>query len=303
MTKNKPNEIEKRFPSKLEKPKAGERQPVADIDEMRKMAKVTSAILKALARSIQPGISLFEVNEIGERLMASAGVESYNKGYKPSWSKTPFPASVCTSVNNCIAHGIPTAYKLKEGDIICMDIGITRNGFCGDSAITVPVGKISQKHQDLLKFARYITYHAIGLIKDGVEVSEIGSKTMNLANRLGYKTNWMLSGHGIGHEMHEAPTIPFHRARGKEVSNHQVYDVGKMYDKRFGGVKLETGRVVCIEPMVTHGVDAFGEKHSDGWSYLTRDGAYSAMYEAMVLVKDDGYEILTDHFDKNGICL
>lgn len=271
--------------------------PVVDIKKMRKMAKITSAILKGLAYVVKPGVSLIELDQAAESLLRAYGVQSYNKNYHPKWSKTPYPAILCTSVNNCVAHGIPTAYRLKEGDIINIDIGIIKDGHCGDSALTIPVGKISKKHEDLLRYAKFITYHAIKQIKGGVEVTKIGLETMNLANSLGYKVNWMLNGHGIGNKMHESPSIPFHVATGKQTVDRRVYDVGEIFKKRYGGQKLKAGQIVCIEPMITCGKDQFGERHSDGWSHLTRDGEYSAMFEAMVLVKDDGYEILTDHFN------
>ena len=270
---------------------------------MRKVAKITSNILKGLARMVEPGISLLDIEAKAEELLKLYKVESFNKGYKPVWATKPYPAITCTSVNSCVAHGIPTNYKLKDGDIVNIDLGIKNGKYCGDSALTVPVGKISQKHKDLLKYARYATFGAINQIRGGVEVSKIGLETMKLVNSLGYKVNWMLCGHGIGFGMHELPQIPFHHASGKKVVNNQVYDVGSHYKRQFGGIKLKAGQVVCIEPMVTCGKDSFGAKHIDGWSHMTKDGEYSAMFEAMVLVTENGFEILTDHFDEKGLCL
>ena len=269
------------------------------IEEMRTAAIKVSVILSSLKDEIKAGVTLKEIDEIAKELIEFHQCKSENKGIKPSWAKTPFPSHLCTSVNNCIAHGIPTDYELKEGDIINLDIGIrTKENACGDSAISFPIGKISKRDQDLLKYANRTCYKAIEQLRHGVKLEEIGRETMMYAASMGYTVNWSLGGHGISNQMHAGHLIPFHYSMKKEFIRHQLIDFGAMYKKAFLGKTLSAGEVVCIEPMVTSGHDRFGKTHKDGWSHLTEDGAKSAMFEHMVLITETGYEILTKHFDE-----
>jgi methionyl aminopeptidase len=192
---------------------------------------------------------------------------------------------MCLSVNNTIAHGIPNEYVLQEGDILNVDTGVKLNGVCGDCAMTVPIGKIDNKHERLLRFANRACYVGIQQIKAGVSVIEIARAVETYARQMGYVTNRVFSGHDISEEMHEKVVIPF------------FYDLHPKYLQHFGGMKLEAGQVVCIEPMLTF-KDNQGKLLQDGWGLVTKDGKYSAMFEHMALVKDDGFEILTDHFIK-----
>ena len=253
--------------------------------KMRDVALVVSSVVAQLAAAVKPGVKTNDLDLQAAALIESMGAKSYNLNYKPAWAKTPYPAVLCTSVNNEIAHGIPDEYELKEGDIISLDLGITFNGVAGDCAITVPVGKIENNNERLLRFANRAVYIGAQQVKAGALITDIGHEIEKYCMQNGYVVNKVFSGHGIGVEMHEEPTLPHFR------------DLHPEYLKRFTGVKLKAGQVICLEPMLSF-KDGGGQVAPDGWTVCTRDGKYSAMYEHMILVKEDGYEILTDHFIK-----
>lgn len=255
------------------------------IQKMRDSALVVSSIIAQTAAQVKAGVTTNELDFFAAKLMDSLGAKPYNLNYKPEWAPTPYPAVLCTSVNNEIAHGIPDDYKLKDGDIINIDTGIIFNGACGDCAITVPVGNVESKHERLLRYANRAVYVGINEVKAGALVSSIGKAIEKYAMQNKYVTNMLFSGHGIGVEMHEAPTIP------------NFYSHDKQFIQKFGMRRLVAGEVICIEPMLTF-KDRRGKATGDGWGMLTTDGGFSAMFEHMVLVTDDGYEILTDHFVK-----
>lgn len=252
---------------------------------MRDAALVVSSVVAQTAAEVKPGVTTNQLDLIAAKLIDDMGAKSYNLNYKPSWAKTPYPAVLCTSVNNEIAHGIPDEYVLKEGDIISLDLGLTFNGVVGDCAITVPVGKIENKHERLLRFANRAVFIGAQQVKAGVLIADIGDAIQTYCMQGGYVVNKVFSGHGIGVEMHEEPTIPHFKDSHPE------------YLKRFAGIRLKAGQVICLEPMLSF-KDGGGQLAPDGWTVCTRDGKYSAMYEHMILVKEDGYEILTDHFIK-----
>ncbi len=250
-----------------------------------KQATIVSSILKQLAREVKPGVMTATLDGICEELIKAAGATSANKNYKPNWAPSAFPATLCTSVNDCICHGIPTEYKLKEGDIINLDLGIEFEGLCGDAALTVPVGYVEPKHSRLMLYALRTLYAGIEMIGPGVNVIEIGRAIQTYAWRMGYKTNKAFSGHHIGKTMHEPPFIP------------HCHELDPEWIKSFDAT-LKEGDIVCLEPMLTFR-DEIGYPHKNGWSRLTRDGKYSAMFEHMILVTKDGHEVLTDHFDQH----
>ena len=254
--------------------------------KLREAALMTSSIIGLVAAKVAPGVTLNELEMEGARLFHQFGATPANYKYKPDWASRPYPAVMCLSVNNTIAHGIPNDYTLQEGDIINIDTGLKFNGVSGDCAMTVPVGKISNKHERLLRFANRACYTGIQQIRDGVTVIEIAKAIDLYAKQMGYVTNQVFSGHDIAEEMHGTGlVIPF------------FYDSDPRYLKHFSGKTLHTGQVVCIEPILTF-KDRQGKLLQDGWGLVTKDGKYSAMFEHMVLVKEDGYEILTDHFSK-----
>lgn len=256
------------------------------ISKMREAAAIASTVIYHTGQYVKPGVTLNQLDKVAAELIKQLHAEPFNLNYKPAWAKTPYPAVLCTSVNNEIAHGIPNDYVLEEGDTINIDVGIKFNGVCGDCALTLPVGEISKKNERLLRYARRACYKGIEVIKAGVLVVEIAKAVESYVMKLGYVTNQVFSGHDIGEEMHgKGLIIPFFTSFQPQ------------YVQRFAGEKLEAGQVVCIEPMITK-KDRTGRMKGDGWTLETRDKKNSAMFEHMVLVKEDGYEILTDHFNK-----
>jgi methionyl aminopeptidase len=255
------------------------------IQKMRDAALVASSIIAQTAAEVKVGVTTNELDFFAARLVDKLQAKPYNLGYKPDWASTPYPAVLCTSVNNEIAHGIPDDYALKEGDIITLDIGIIFNGACGDCAITVPVGSVEEKHERLLRYANRAVYIGINEVRAGALVTNIGKAIDKYTQANKFVTCQVFSGHGIGEEMHQEPTIP------------NFYSHDKQYLQRFGMRTLKAGEVICIEPIISF-KDRGGKQSGDGWTILTRDNGFSAMFEHMVLVTEDGHEILTDHFIK-----
>ena len=163
------------------------------------------------------------------------------------------------------------------------DLSVKVGDFCGDAGVTIPIGQLSSRDERLLRYARRTCYAGIEVIKDGVNVIEIGHAIQKYANQMGFVVNENMAGHKISKEMHEKPMIPNFSVREEEIEKY--------------GAILKAGDVVCIEPMLTY-KDYLGRLKSDGWTLETKDGKKSAMFEHMVLVTKDGYKILTDHFTK-----
>lgn len=258
-------------------------QNIPDFEQkMRDAALVVSSVVAQTAAIVKPGVTTNDLDLFAAKLMDKLGATPCNLNYHPEWAKTPYPAVLCTSVNNEIAHGIPDDYKLKDGDIVTIDTGLKFNGVCGDCAITVPVGTLETKHERLLRFANRAVYAGIQEVKAGAMITNIGKAIDDYAKQMGFVTNQLFSGHGIGEEMHQDPTIP------------HFYTNESNFLAKFSK-PLVAGQVICIEPMLSF-KDRGGIQMADGWTVCTRDKQFSAMFEHMILVKNGGFEILTDHF-------
>ena len=246
---------------------------------MHEAARIVSELLTYLSDMAQPGVSLLRLELAAEKYLAEVGAESANKGYLPSWSKTPYPNILCLSVNDTISHGIPSEYVLKEGDILTIDTGIVKSGFYGDAALTIPIGKISSRDERLLLYAKRALYVGIEQIAPGKDVSCIGRAIQNFVVRRGFVVVKTLDGHFIGNKMHLDPSIPHN-------------DVG--IDDT--ATKFKVGDIICLEPHITY-KDQWGVKQDDGWTISSRDGKNSAVFEHMIEVTETGYKILTTHID------
>lgn len=243
-----------------------------------KIYEITSLILKELAAQVRPGITTQSLENLAEKLIEKYKVDSYNKGYYPKWSKVPYPAILCINVNSIIAHGIPSNYVLKEGDICSIDLGIKKDGVCGDAALTVPVGKISNANDRLLRYAKLAVYEGLKHVKAGANTEVIARAIESFAKTNGYTLNKRFAGHTIGEEMHMKPSI------------YSTVEPSHDY------AELKEGQWICIEPMLTFN-DPIGVMLSNGWTYVTLDRKNSAVFEHMVEVTKDGYRVLTDHFN------
>lgn len=241
--------------------------------------EIVTDVLKLVAKVAKEGITTKELDEIAEKRIRELGGRPFNKGYTPPWSKVPYPATLCTGVNDIIGHGIPSDYKLKSGDLLSLDVGVIKDGWCGDGALTIGIGKISKGDKELLRHGKQALYAGIEKIRPGVKVGEITEAIENYVHQSGYVVNYHLVGHGIGKKMHMKPYIPHVKT------------------KKFGGKlnrTLKLGEQVCLEPMVTKS-DNQGFLQPDGWTWKTRDGGKSVVFEHQIEVIVGGYRILTEH--------
>lgn len=246
-----------------------------EITILRDGGKRLARILAEVATHVRPGISSRELDAIAEGLIRDGGDEPAFKGYKPALHMRPFPASLCVSVNNEIVHGIPAGdVVLKEGDIVSLDLGLKHKGLFTDHAITVPVGKISKKEEELLRVTKEALHVGIQAAQGGNRVGDIGYAIEQFVKKNGgYGIVRDLSGHGVGRAIHEDPYIPNYGKAGK-------------------GELLKPGMVVAIEPMLNLGDDETIVAR-DGYTVKTADGSKSAHFEHTILITEGEPEILT----------
>ncbi|MED1919841.1 type I methionyl aminopeptidase, partial [Bacillus thuringiensis] len=216
---------------------------------------------------ITPGITTKELDQIAEKTIQKYGATPSFKGYNG------FPGSICASVNEELVHGIPGKRKLKEGDIISIDIGAKYNGYHGDSAWTYPVGNISESVQKLLDVTEKSLYLGLEQVKPGERLSNISHAVQTHAEENGFSIVREYVGHGIGQDLHEDPQIPHYGPPNR-------------------GPRLKPGMVICVEPMVNQG-RRYVKTLSDDWTVVTVDGKWCAHFEHTIALTEAGYEILT----------
>ena len=239
----------------------------AEIEKLRQVNQLVGRVLTELRQMVVPGVTTEEIDGVAETLVREAGAEPAFKGYHG------FPATVCASVNEQVVHGIPSARQLVEGDVLSLDMGAKLDGFFGDCAVTVPVGRVSTETARLLRVTETALFHGIEAVKPGARVSDIGAAVQAHVEAHGFSVVREFVGHGIGTSLHEEP----------QIANYGPADRGP---------RLAEGMALAIEPMVNAG-DAAVKVLSDGWTAVTRDGSLSAHFEHTVVVADSGYEILT----------
>jgi methionyl aminopeptidase len=239
----------------------------AELEKMRASNGLVADVLAHLATLVAPGVTTLELDTEAERLVRAAGAEPAFKGYRG------FPNTLCVSVNEEVVHGIPSKRKLAEGDIISIDMGVKLNGFFGDAAVTLPVGRISPEAARLLRITEESLEKAIEQVRIGGRVSDIGHAIQQHVEAAGYSIVRQFVGHGIGASLHEEPQIANYGAPGR-------------------GPRLAEGMTLAIEPMVNIGRDAV-KVLSDGWTAVTKDGSLSAHFEHTVAVSKDGPRVLT----------
>lgn len=246
--------------------------------------ELVSETLRRMADMVKPGVTTIEINDMAEKFVLKNGGKLYNKGYHPSWAKTPYPAATCISVNDEIVHGIPRNRIIREGDVVNLDLGVIAvDGMCGDASLTVGAGKLSDEDQELLRVAEEALHYGISLISDGFPIRKFAKKMQQFVGRQGgFNVISTFSGHGIGKNMHQEPMV------------YNCIDSG--YGKITG--KFKEGKTYCIEPIITAGLDRYGEFTDDNWTVVTKDGAKTAYFEHMVKVTKTGVEVLTDHIRK-----
>lgn len=249
------------------------RKSKREIQLMRNAGMVVAETIYALCKNAKPGITTRELGEIGADVIASYGGKSAFLHYQTPYTPTPYPGVVCISVNDEIVHGIPGDRKLKDGDIVSVDVGVLLEGYHGDAAGTVGVGKIPEKTRKLLEVTRQCLYNGIEKASPGNRIAQIGKAVQQTAEKNGFGVVRELVGHGVGRDLHEDPQVP----------NYFINGFSPL---------LKTGMTIAIEPMITMGHWQVKEL-SDGWTISTLDGSLSAHFEHSVAITENGPQILT----------
>jgi methionyl aminopeptidase len=240
-----------------------------EIEKMRRAGEVTRDVLQLVRGLVKPGVTTFDLEKAAVARLAELDIKAAFKGYHG------YPCALCTSVNSEVVHGIPSEKRvLKEGDIVSVDFGVVVDGYFGDSAITVPVGNIAPETARLLDVTKKSLYAGIAVVKPGATLGDVGSAVQGVVEAEGFSVVRDFVGHGIGVHMHEDPQVPNYGQAGR-------------------GMKLKTGMVIAIEPMVNAGgPDVL--VLDDGWTAVAKDGSMSAHFEHTVAVTASGARVLTE---------
>ncbi|MBX5475829.1 MAG: type I methionyl aminopeptidase [Clostridia bacterium] len=238
-----------------------------ELEKMRAAGRLVARALQELRRHIRPGVTTAELDRIAEEFIVRHGGRPTFKGYRG------FPAAICASPNDVVVHGIPGDVVLKEGDIFSVDVGVTLDGFIGDTAWTFPVGEVDPEAARLLEVTERSLEAGIAAAQPGGYVSDIGAAVQAVVEAAGFAVVREYTGHGVGRQMHEDPPVPNYGPPGR-------------------GPRLKPGMVLAIEPMVNVGTWKT-RMEADGWTVRTADGSLSAHFEHTVAVTENGPEILT----------
>ncbi|MBN2460064.1 MAG: type I methionyl aminopeptidase [Candidatus Cloacimonetes bacterium] len=242
-----------------------------EIAKMKESNHIVAVLLRDLKGLIKPGVSTQELDEFADDFIRSRGAKAAFKGYQIK-GLPPFPSAICASVNSCIVHGIPgRAIILQEGDIIGIDVGVNKDGYYGDAAMTYGVGNISREASELLQITETALARGIAQAREGARIGDISHAIGNYVERKGYYVADSLTGHGIGRSLHEEPMVP-----NKGVPER--------------GPRLHKGMTLAIEPMVNIGTNRVKES---GWEFYVADGSLSAHFEHTILVTEKEPQILT----------
>lgn len=244
----------------------------AEIKKIAAAGTILKAVLVQVAAAARPGTTLLALDELAERLIREAGAEPAFLGYKPGGAKKPYPATLCTSLDEVVVHGVPSRHSLKPGTLLKLDLGVRYRGYHADAAVTVIIGAVGDREQSLVAATRGALAAGIRAARPGNTLGDIGHAIQSHVERAGFKVVRGLTGHGIGRGLHEEPS---------------VLNEGKLG----GGMELKAGMALAIEPMVSAGSPHLRQLPDE--SYATRDGSQSAHFEHTVLITDRGPKILT----------
>lgn len=240
----------------------------SEIELMSHAGDVAYELLNELESIVKPGVTTKELDDFADKLIRMKGCTSAELGYEG------YPASICTSVNDEVVHGIPSNRKLKNGDIVSVDLVVCYKGYMADTARTYKVGTVTKEVDDLLKYTKEALYKGLSVVKDGIKLNDVCKTIESVAIEHGYGVPRELTGHGIGKEMHEDPYIPNYSNKESE------------------SIILKEGMTLAIEPMFSL-KDRKVWLLEDGWTISTQDGSPVAHFEHTIVVTKDGYKILT----------
>lgn len=249
-----------------------------EIELMRAAGRVVHQVLGKVREMVAPGVRIADLGEAAEEMIRAAGGEPLFKGVRSPSTRFPFPSAICASVNQQVVHGIPDDRVLEEGDIISIDCGVRLRGYCGDSATTLPVGRIGPEANRLLDVTSGALDLALAQMRPGRMWSEVAALMQSHVESAGFSVVREFVGHGIGQQMHEEPKVPNYTDR----------------QQRKQDFRLEPGLVLAVEPMVNAGSREVTVGDASGWPQVTRDGRFSAHFEHTVAITADGIDVLTD---------
>ncbi len=248
-----------------------------EIEMLGRPGAIVANVLSKIREVAEPGISTGELDELANSVTESAGAIALFKGVISPYAKQPFPGAICSSINSQVVHGIPSREIIvREGDILSVDFGVKLNGYCGDAAVTIAIGKVSQDRQKLMDTTKRLLDIAVEECAPGIKWSEIAGQMEACAKEAGFSVVKEYVGHGIGTEMHEDPKLPNFVSR----------------DLLRNDIVLQKGMILAVEPMVNAGSAAV-KTLKDGWTVVTKDGKCSAHFEHTIVVVDGGCEVLT----------
>ncbi len=247
-----------------------------EIASLRKGGRILAKILRQLSEYSKPGVSTEDINDYALKLVEEYGVEPVLLGYHPEFASIPYPAALCTSVNNVVQHGVPRADEiLEEGDIINLDMSIGYEGMIVDSGVTIPVGEIDEESERLIAVTKEARTLGIKAAQPGNRIGDISNAIQTYVESHGFSIVEVLCGHGVGYAVHEEPLVPNFGKAGK-------------------GMLIEVGHVFAIEPIVNMGhKDVIFDDDGDGYSVYTADGSRAAHFEHTIAITEKGPEIMT----------
>lgn len=249
-----------------------------EIELMRAAGRVVYAVLRKMESMAKPGVTTAQLNETAEKMIADARGTALFKGVENPQARFPFPAALCTSVNEELVHGIPSDRVLREGDIVSVDCGVRLNGYCGDSATTIPIGTVSPEATHLLDVTRRVLDLSIGWMRPGLMWSDVARRMQEFVEDKGLSVVREFVGHGIGRDMHEEPKVPNYWNESQ-----------RMLDFR-----LTPRMVLAVEPMVNIGGHKVEYAGPERWVVVTKDRELAAHFEHTVAITDTGVDVLTD---------
>jgi methionyl aminopeptidase len=248
-----------------------------EIELMRRASTVVVDVLSKLQKIAESGVTTAQLDSEALQMTADAGAQALFKGVRSPYARIPFPGAICASVNEQVVHGIPSEdTKLEDGDILSIDFGVKLDGYCGDAAVTIAIGEVSESKRRLMDVTRQVLDIAVATVAPAVKWSQVAAEMQHYAESAGFSVVKDFVGHGIGRKMHEEPRLP-----------NFVSD-----DLLANDIVLAEGMVLAVEPMINAGNSAV-RTLKNGWTVVTRDNKCSAHFEHTIVIVENGCEVLT----------